>query len=285
MTREIYRSGTELSTDILNGTVSGAAFPVFTAFDTSLCWIQNPVVTIRRIRREPAMTEAVVTELRQAILSGALPPASRLTQEHLAEQLAVSRAPIRQALLLLEREGLVHNDRWRGAMVAPLDRTMIRDVYQFRGEIERFVAAHLAARRDFDPAPIRMTMAAGVEAAATGDVAKLIDLDVRFHTTLYNAVGNQVLSEVMRGQWTHIRRVMGAILSMTGYAPQVWIEHAHILDAIVAGDADLAGSLAHRHTADASIALINTLPVNEEASQHRSRRAGQPSLVAKRRVR
>jgi DNA-binding GntR family transcriptional regulator len=259
--------------------------PYLQAFDKVRRWIQNPVVAIRRIKREPAMTDAVVTELRQAILSGALPPSSRLTQEHLAEQLAVSRAPIRQALLLLEREGLVHTDRWRGAIVAPLDRAMIRDVYQFRGEIERFVAAHLATRSDFDAAPIRLTLAAGVEAAASGDVAKLIDLDLRFHTTLYNAVGNQVLSEVMRGQWTHIRRVMGAILSMSGYAPQVWTEHARILDAIVSGDADLAGSLGRRHTADASIALINTLPEPEKALKPALRRAGRPSLVAKRRVR
>ena len=196
------------------------------------------------------------------ILSGALPPGTRVTQEQLAEQLAVSRAPVRQALLILEREGLVASDPWRGAIVTRLDPTLIRDLYQFRGEIERFVASNLAARENFEPAPLRLITEQGLEAAPSGDVSQLIEIDLRFHTGLYDAVGNQVLSEVMRGQWTHIRRVMGATLSLTGYRAQVWDEHAAILDAIVTHDVDLAGRLASNHTTSACAALLQTLADN-----------------------
>lgn len=205
------------------------------------------------------MTETVLGEVRRAILSGALPPGSRVTQEQLAHQLAVSRAPVRQAMLILEREGLVQSDRWRGAIVTPLNPTLIRDIYQFRGEIERFVAAHLAARDDFDPTPLRSIVIEGRQAAAAGDIFPLIEIDLRFHTGLYDAVGNQVLSDVMRGQWTHIRRVMGATLAITGYRAQVWDEHTDILNAIAAHDAERAGQCASSHTTAACTALLETL--------------------------
>jgi DNA-binding GntR family transcriptional regulator len=216
-------------------------------------------VAIRRIKRQPAVTDRVLGEVRRVILSGVLPPGTRITQEQLAEQLAVSRAPVRQALLILEREGLVQSDRWRGAIVTPLDPSLIRDMYQFRGEIERFVASHLAMRLDFDPAPLRVITAEGYEAAPVGDVSQLIEIDLRFHTGLYDAVENQVLSDVMRGQWTHIRRVMGATLSLTGYRAQVWDEHAAILEAIAAHNVELAGTLASNHTTAACTALLRTL--------------------------
>jgi DNA-binding GntR family transcriptional regulator len=220
---------------------------------------------MRRIKRQPAVTERVLDEVRRVILSGALPPGARVTQEQLADELAVSRAPVRQALLILEREGLVQSDRWHGAVVTPLDPSLIRDTYQFRGEVERFVASLLATRFDFDAAPLRDITAEGHEAAPIGDVLQLIDVDLRFHTGLYDAVGNQVLSEVMRGQWTHIRRVMGATLSLTGYRAHVWDEHDAILDAIAAHNAELAGTLARNHTAAACAALLPTL-VNQVAT-------------------
>lgn len=205
------------------------------------------------------MTDAVLAELRRAILSGSLAAGTRLTQEQLAARLAVSRAPVRQALSILEREGLVQAERSRGAMVTPREPSMIRDMYQFRGEIERFVASHLAERKDFDPRPLRAVVDAGRAAAPAGDVAQLIEIDLRFHTGLYDAVGNQVLSEVMRGQWTHIRRVMGATLAITGYRSQVWDEHTTVLDAIAAHQPDVAGTLASRHTSAACAVLLKTL--------------------------
>jgi DNA-binding GntR family transcriptional regulator len=216
-------------------------------------------VVVRRIKREPAITQTVVAEIRRAILSGALTPGSRVTQEELAEQMGVSRAPVRQALLLLERERLVESDRWRGATVTRVDPVMIREVYQFRGEIERFVASTLANRHDFEPSSLRTIVSAGAAAASSGDVPQLIEMDWRFHTGLYDAVGNKVLVEVMRNQWTHIRRVMGATLAMSDYRQQVWDQHAGILDAIVAHDADYAGMLARRHTSEASAALLKRL--------------------------
>ena len=130
------------------------------------------------------MGDVVVDQLRSAILSGALRPGSRIKQEALADQLGVSRAPVRQALLVLEREGLIKSGV-TGAIVAPVDRTMIVDLYAFRGIIESYVASTLAAQRDFNPKRHNRVVGAGRRAALAGDVSRLIELDLEFHTGLY----------------------------------------------------------------------------------------------------
>ena len=86
------------------------------------------------------MAETVANQLRLGIIAGDFPPGARMRQEDLAERLNVSRGPVRQALVILEREGLVRADRWRGAIVTPLDVPLIKDLYEFRGAVERFVA-------------------------------------------------------------------------------------------------------------------------------------------------
>lgn len=214
---------------------------------------------MRRIKRESAVTDRATQQIRAAILRGDLSPGRRLRQEELAARLGVSRVPIRQALVVLEREGLVETDRWRGTIVAPLDATLIRDLYQFRGAVERYVAVTLAGRTDFDSAPSRDVVVAGRAAASAENLSLLIELDSRFHTGLYDAVGNRVLSEVMRGQWAHVRRVMAATLTIAGYPRQVWDEHAAILDAVESHDADRAGRLSVAHTDAASAILIESL--------------------------
>jgi len=181
-----------------------------------------------------------------------------MRQEELAARLAVSRAPVRQALVMLEREGLVVSDRWRGAVVAPLDVPLIKDLYEFRGVIERYVGWTLASRKIADTQALRRIVEAGRQAAQAGDVARLIDLDLRFHTALYEAVGNRVLLDVMNGHWMHTRRVMAMTLKERGYPKTAWDEHAGILEAIELGDPDLASQRAAAHIAAAAVRIVDT---------------------------
>jgi DNA-binding GntR family transcriptional regulator len=214
---------------------------------------------IRRIKRRPVVTDVVVDELRTAILSGSLPPGSRVRQEELAARLRVSRLPVRQAFLILRHEGLIASDGGRRTFVAPLDADTIRELYGFRGLIETAVAAALAEEGRLDANAIRGIISKGRRAAAAGDLPRLVQLDCDFHTALYSAVGNRVLLEVMRSQWTHVRRLMSAALSMSGYAVRVWDEHTAILAAILAGDAERAARLSAAHSRVAAEHLIEDL--------------------------
>jgi DNA-binding GntR family transcriptional regulator len=221
--------------------------------------VNAPIIgRMRRLKREPAENMATA-ELRNAILSGSLPPGARLRQEDMAARLGVSRMPIRQALSVLEREGLVRYDAWRGTIVAPLEPEAIRDMYAFRGTVERYVASTLAARPSVEVSALREVVALGRDATSTGDLQRLIDLDLRFHTRLYEAVGNRVLVDVMRGQWAHIRRVMALTLTFKGYRQRVWDEHEAILDAIDAQNAERAGALAGAHMTAATDLVMKSL--------------------------
>lgn len=218
---------------------------------------------MRRIQRPSDLSDRVAERLREAILRGDLRPGRRVRQEELADRLGVSRAPVRQALVILEREGLVQTERGRSAVVAPLTVDLIRDLYELRTGIERHVAECLARRTGLEWGPVEALVAAGSEDACSPDVSAQINLDLRFHTALYDALGNRILSDVMRSQWINMRRVMAATVTIAGYSRQIWDEHTAILDAIMAHDPDRAGALAAAHTIAASRRLVERL-VQEE---------------------
>jgi DNA-binding GntR family transcriptional regulator len=243
---------------------------------------------MRRLKRQP--TDNIATAaLRQEILAGSLAPGTRLRQEQLAARLGVSRMPVRQALAVLEGEGLVKTDPWRGTIVAPLDPDAIRDMYAFRGMVERYVAFTLATREAFNVGAIRELIAAGREAATKGDLTRLIGLDLRFHSRLWEAVGNRIVVDVMRGHWAHISRVMAVTLTFTGYRTRVWDEHAAILEAIAEHDAERAGALAESHIAAASTMVMKSLEdrISETAGQTESKqtRVNSATTPVKRRPR
>lgn len=218
---------------------------------------------LKRLARYAA-EDRTLLELRTAILNGALPPGTRLLQVELAAQMGVSRMPIRQALLALEREGLVRTDRWHGTVVTPVDADFFHDMYVFRAVVERHVAETLAQRTDFDSAPIRKVLASGRKAIASGDINAAIEQDLRFHTMLYDSVGNQVLSSVMHSQWAHIRRVMAVTLTVPRLRERVWDEHASILDAIDAHDSTRAAAEAEAHMQAARTTLLDQLATAAE---------------------
>jgi len=238
------------------------------------------VPKIRQVVRASA-AELVARQLRQSIITGEFPPGARMRQEDLADRLAVSRGPVRQALVILEREGLVVSDLWKGSMVAPLDVPFIKDLYEFRGAVERFVAETLASRSGFDPAPLAEIVRQGSAAAAAGDVAKLTDLDERFHTGLYDAVANRVLSDVMNRHWTHTRRLMAATLKQRGYPQTAWHEHAAILDAIQNHNPAIAGAGAAAHMAAASTRVVEAF-TNELARLDAEPKGSKPRSSASR---
>jgi DNA-binding GntR family transcriptional regulator len=216
--------------------------------------------TVKTIDPEPAMFKRVAAEIRGAILDGTLAPSSRIRQGDLAAKLGVSREPVRHAMVMLEREGLIQNTPKRAAIVTPVDRARIHDIYELREAIEGYITAKVAARRDFDLAGLRSIIQKGRAAVRLGDIAHLIEMDLAFHEALYEAAGNVVVLDVMRTQWGHISRAMLTTLTMSRYRKKFWDEHAAILEAVARGQASRARSLAAAHTRGARMLLAENLP-------------------------
>ena len=204
----------------------------------------------------PDLVDRVYRSLLDAISDGSLRPGQRITQEEIAQQLAVSRQPVLQALRLLKKDGFVQDAPGRGLLVAPLDARHTRDVYQVRGALDA-LAARLAAQRRYrmDPALLE----AGREAARGDNVMAMIDADLAFHAALYAAAGNPLIGESAQLHWRHLRRVMGAVLQQLGHREAVWDEHQVIADAIAAGDADTAAHLIEEHSRHAGDSLAERL--------------------------
>jgi DNA-binding FadR family transcriptional regulator len=93
---------------------------------------------------------------------------------------------------------------------------------------------------------------------ASGDITRTLELDLDFHTALYDAFGNRVLSDVIVGLWGHVRRVTHAAVISAGYRSEIWDEHEAIVDAIDAHDPERAAIAAGDHITSASrVALRN----------------------------
>ena len=205
--------------------------------------------TLHRLDAVPDLVNRAYCALVDAIGSGALAPGQRITQEALAERLAVSRQPVLQALRLLKADGLVQDAPGRGLQVTSLDAPLIVQVYAVRGALDA-LAARLAAQRRARLAPALLR--AGRAAARGRDIPALIDADLAFHQALYAASGNPLIERSAAPHWCQIRRAMGAVLQRDDTRRTVWDEHAAIAEAVAAGDPDLAADAARRHGDDAS---------------------------------
>lgn len=209
-----------------------------------------------KLRVRPDYVDEVYRVLLDAISDGSLPPGTRLTQEDIAEQFAVSRSPVLQALRLLKKDGLVQDAPGRGVLVTPLDVEWIGRLYEVRGALDS-LAAKLAAQRGskIDPALI----AQGRRASKGKDVKAMIDADAAFHNAIYQASGNPLIGESAHLHWVHLRRVMGAVLQSSKLRDSIWDEHAAIAQAIAAGNMQQAVEMTELHTNRARSNLVARL--------------------------
>jgi len=204
----------------------------------------------------PDLVDRVYRALLDAISDGSLAPGSRVTQEDLAERLAVSRQPVLQALRLLKKDGLVLDAPGRGLLVAPLDPAWIAHVYEVRGALDALAARRAAAQHAvLDPGLIER----GRAAAAGRDIQAMIEADIAFHGAIYAACGNPLVAQSAQLHWVHLRRVMGAVLQATRQREPIWDEHAAIAEAIASGDTDGAARLIESHSRGASENLVARL--------------------------
>lgn len=204
----------------------------------------------------PDLADQVYRALLDAISEGSLAPGQRITQEELAEQLAVSRQPVMQALRLLKKDGFVQDAPGRGLQVTPLDPRWLTQVYEVRGALDVLAVRRAAERRTrLDPS----LFTRGRRAVERGDIKALIDADLAFHRALYQAAGNPLIEQSALLHWQHIRRAMGEALQRSALREPVWDEHEAIAEAVASGNADRAEALMRRHGEQAAATLARQL--------------------------
>ena len=199
--------------------------------------IQRDSVSEPIIERTPLRDE-VYRQLLDRISRGDLPPGARVRDTQMANQLGVSRTPVREALLRLAREGVLDADMGRGFSVRALDATEMREIGAVLSNLEGLaleLSGDIPAGRLIELGEIDRELN-GIR----GDPDRCIDLDEQWHRTLLEACPNQRLLSMISTLWQVPRRYMRAYLRDAGRVSLSTQHHARIIEALRRGDRDMA---------------------------------------------
>lgn len=159
-------------------------------------------MTVDRPTREESRAQFAADEIAKLIFAGSLRPGQQLIEEDLAQQLHVSRVPIREALRELSREGLVHVIARRGAFVARMDRVEALETYDVRATLEGFAAGLCAAQIGVKPLlELQELLTQMRDAVPKGDVDRYSRLSLQFHAVIWKHTPNRLLRELIGQLW------------------------------------------------------------------------------------
>ena len=214
------------------------------------------------------LNKMVRDAIRKRVLSGEFEPGERLPEERLSEELGVSRMPVREALRALAAEGVVTLEARRGASVTVYTDLQVQELVEVRATLEG-LNARLAAKRH-DPrqiAGLTRIVEASSKITEKSELGEIQQHNERFHAAVEDIAANSVLMGIVRS----LRDRTALIFAKQSRVRvrQNWEEHAGIMRAIIAGDAELAGLLATRH-------VYNAAQMPEEEQKPRRARTAAP---------
>jgi DNA-binding GntR family transcriptional regulator len=203
------------------------------------------------------LRDEIAEELRERILTGTMNAGMRLDLDRLAADFAVSRTPVREALLLLARDGLVEFNPRQSGVVIGITPADIRDIYLVFGVVQGLAAAAVAASGDDVLVGRLARLAAEVEAGSSDGPEQMDRHNAAFHRAINTACGSRVLRNQLRQ--------LNALIPRRYFArfPDQYVsgmaEHWELVDAIRAGDCEAARRIAEAHFAKAGQRLYTWL--------------------------
>ena len=194
------------------------------------------------------LRDVVFENLRTAILEGNLKAGQRLMEVQLAEQLGVSRTPIREAIRKLELEGLVVMLPSKGAYVANMSFKDLIDVLEIRSSLEGLAASLAAERlREEDIVELERVAKEFETSVRETDIDNVLKKDVEFHEKIFLMANNKKLYQLITSLWEQVHRFRVTYVSNYDASLSLVDEHNRILEAIKSGDCELAKKYATEH--------------------------------------
>lgn len=189
--------------------------------------------------------------IRKQILSGEISPGQRMRQEHLANQLGASITPLREAIRRLQTEGLVLVEAHKDAVVAPLSKTELRELFETRMPLDGQSAALAAIRRtDADLENIRAALTS-LQSHPSAESTDVVRMNFDFHQAVWVASHNHILIGMLDSLWARSERYrrLGALIHVRDDVHDVHQqEHVELAAAIANRDAEQARDIMTRHT-------------------------------------
>lgn len=196
---------------------------------------------------EPSLALQAYRTIHDRIVRGELPQGSRLPEQRIAEELAVSRIPLREAIARLEVAGLVRTLPRKGAVVREWSAVEVGELFDVRLAVE-VAAAGLAAGRiaaGTAPSLVEDALRHCESSLDSGDALRIADASTGFHESIVDLAGNQLLTTVMGQLTARIRWLFHLTASRDQTA--ACAEHRHLLDVLRTGNVRLAEATAYGH--------------------------------------
>jgi len=196
-------------------------------------------------------------QVRKDIVAGIWPLGTHVTLAQLTQHYQVSAVPVREALLQLQGEGVIAMRMNRGAVIPTVDAQYIDNLYRVRGAIQVMLAREAAARATPEQVEtMRMLAGQQVAAADAHDVERCVETNRAFHHFIDSVAGNPLALEMLEGRSSLVDAFRRTIGYGQGRIDSVRAQHSRLVDAIAAGDADLAAQITFEHTESSRLDLM-----------------------------
>jgi DNA-binding GntR family transcriptional regulator len=203
------------------------------------------------------LRDSVRERIRRGIAEGRWTPGARLVERDLADEFAVSRVPVREALQMLEREGFVELLPRRGAVVRQLTPAIVSNLFDIRQALEVLAAREAAERIDDDGLErLSTVLEDGRRALAADDHAWSGSANTDFHDTIIDLAGNEPLRDLLEPLSGRLKW----LLRQTTDYPRVQAEHEQLFAALAARDPELAGAVALAHVRASRHMVLDSVP-------------------------
>ncbi len=180
------------------------------------------------------------------ILNGEYKPGERLVELQIAQEFGTSQAPVRESLRELEALGFVESMPYRGTRVRAVTKAELAEIYPVRAALEEIAAQAAAHRLKGNVALLAAEIDAMHREADKGDLYEEVRHDVEFHRLIVEASGNRVLQDVWKSLHIQARTLISVVT--TEMDPHELAErHRPVLEALAAGDSELAGKIIRQH--------------------------------------
>lgn len=206
------------------------------------------------------LRDVVFQTLREAILKGELKPGERLMELQLASKLGVSRTPIREAIRMLELEGLAVTMPRKGAEVAKMTEKDMEDVLQIRRALDE-LAVQLACSKITDEQLEKLYIAHQnfAQRCQTSNVKNVAQADVEFHDVIYQAADNPKLINMLNNLREQMYRYRVEYLKEMAHYPSLITEHKEIYDALELRDQEQVAQIIGRHVMNQRLVMQNII--------------------------
>ena len=196
------------------------------------------------------LRELVCENIRQAIIDGTFSPGERLMEIQLADEMGVSRTPVREAIRKLER----------GTYVADISIKDINEVYEIRTSLD-VLAAGLAAERinDDELETLQRLLVEIGQHIEENNMDKIVEVDIAFHDVLYQASRNERLRNIINNLREQITVIRGRSMMYPGRLADTMEEHRALVDSIAARDVERAQNAARIHLENAEHTLLKDM--------------------------